>query len=97
MTTIATIGAGNWGTALASTFAQLGHSVTLWAYESEVVESIRARHENEIFMPGIKLPNQSSRHRRFRGSAGRRGNRSHRHALACLRSDLSADVAASAA
>ena len=60
MTTIATIGAGNWGTALASTFAQLGHSVTLWAYEAEVVESIRARHENEIFMPGIKLPKNLS-------------------------------------
>ena len=60
MKTIATIGAGNWGTALASTFAQLGHSVTLWAYEAEVVESIRARHENEIFMPGVKLPESLS-------------------------------------
>jgi glycerol-3-phosphate dehydrogenase (NAD(P)+) len=56
MKTIATIGAGNWGTALASTFAQLGHSVTLWAYEPEVVQSIVTRHENELFMPGIKLP-----------------------------------------
>jgi len=56
MKTIATIGAGNWGTALASTFAQLGHAVTLWAYEQEVVESIRARRENELFMPGVKLP-----------------------------------------
>jgi glycerol-3-phosphate dehydrogenase (NAD(P)+) len=56
MKTIATIGAGNWGTALASTFAQLGHAVTLWAYEKEVVESIRARRENELFMPGVKLP-----------------------------------------
>ncbi len=53
---ITTIGAGNWGTALAATLAQLGHTVTLWAYESEVVESIRARHENELFVPGIKLP-----------------------------------------
>jgi glycerol-3-phosphate dehydrogenase (NAD(P)+) len=60
MKTIATIGAGNWGTALASTFAQLGHSVTLWAYEAEVVESIRTRHENEIFMPGVKLPKNLS-------------------------------------
>src|ERR1019366_3124010 len=56
MKKIATIGAGNWGTALAATFAQLGHSVTLWAYEAEVVESIRSRRENELFMPGIKLP-----------------------------------------
>ncbi len=53
---IATIGAGNWGTALAATLTQVGHSVQLWAYEAEVVESIRARHENELFVPGIKLP-----------------------------------------
>jgi glycerol-3-phosphate dehydrogenase (NAD(P)+) len=56
MKKIATIGAGNWGTALAATLARLGHAVTLWAYEAEVVESVRARHENELFMPGVKLP-----------------------------------------
>ncbi len=56
MKRIATIGAGNWGTALAASFAQMGHAVTLWAYEAEVVESIRTRHENELFMPGVKLP-----------------------------------------
>ena len=60
MKKIATIGAGNWGTALAATLAQLGHAVTLWAYEAEVVESIRSRHENELFMPGIKLPENLS-------------------------------------
>lgn len=56
MKRIATIGAGNWGTALASKLAELGHQVTLWAYEGEVVESIRDRHENALFMAGIKLP-----------------------------------------
>lgn len=53
---IATIGAGNWGTALAATLAQSGHAVTLWAYEAEVVASVRARHENELFVPGFTLP-----------------------------------------
>ena len=56
MKRIAIIGAGNWGTALALTLANLGHRVRLWAYEREVVESLRARHENELFMPGVKLP-----------------------------------------
>jgi len=56
MKKIAIIGAGNWGTALAATFVRSGHPATLWAYEAEVVESIGSRHENEIFMPGIKLP-----------------------------------------
>ncbi len=53
---IAVIGAGSWGTALSSSLAGLGHSVRLWAYESEVVEDIRTRHENGIFLPGIRLP-----------------------------------------
>jgi glycerol-3-phosphate dehydrogenase (NAD(P)+) len=56
MKRIAIIGAGNWGTALAATLAKTGHGVTLWAYEPEVVESIRAQHENVLFMPGVKLP-----------------------------------------
>ncbi len=56
MKRIATIGAGNWGTALAATLAKSGHAVALWAFETEVVESIRARQENALFMPGVKLP-----------------------------------------
>jgi glycerol-3-phosphate dehydrogenase (NAD(P)+) len=56
MKRIAVIGAGNWGTALSATLANLGHGVSLWAYEREVVESIRARHENELFMSGVELP-----------------------------------------
>lgn len=56
MKRIAIVGAGNWGTALAITLARKGHPVTLWAYEREVVESIRVRHENELYMPGIKIP-----------------------------------------
>ena len=56
MKRISIIGAGNWGTALAITLARKGHPITLWAYEREVVESIRSRHENELYMPGIKIP-----------------------------------------
>jgi glycerol-3-phosphate dehydrogenase (NAD(P)+) len=55
MKRIATIGAGNWGTALATTLAQLGHDVSLWAYEPAVVESLKLRNENDLFMPGIKV------------------------------------------
>jgi len=56
MKRISIIGAGNWGTALAATLARLNHRVMLWAYEPEVVESLTSRHENELFCPGIKLP-----------------------------------------
>jgi glycerol-3-phosphate dehydrogenase (NAD(P)+) len=53
---IAIIGAGGWGTALSLTLANLGHAVRLWAYEEEVVESLRTRRENALFMPGVRLP-----------------------------------------
>ncbi len=56
MKRIAVIGAGNWGTALAATLAKTSHAVALWAYEPEVVESIRTQHENAPFMPGLRLP-----------------------------------------
>ncbi len=56
MKRVSIVGAGNWGTALAITLARKGHAVTLWAYEREVVESIRSRHENELYMPGMKIP-----------------------------------------
>jgi len=53
---ISIIGAGGWGTALALTLTQTGHAVCLWAFEKEVVEEIRERHENRLFLPGFRLP-----------------------------------------
>jgi glycerol-3-phosphate dehydrogenase (NAD(P)+) len=55
MSSIGVIGAGSWGTALAHSLAEAGHAVRLWAYEEEVVESIRNDHENRLFFPGIAL------------------------------------------
>ena len=52
----AVIGAGAWGTTLARHLAEKGFSVTLWAYEPEVVDGIRTKHENLMFLPGIPLP-----------------------------------------
>ena len=53
---IAIIGAGGWGTALARLAARQHHQVRLWAFEAEVVDSIRNRRANEIFLPGVELP-----------------------------------------
>lgn len=53
---VAVIGAGSWGTALASVLADKGDQVTLWAYEPECAESINAQNENQLFLPGITLP-----------------------------------------
>jgi len=52
---VAVIGGGAWGTALADLLARKGEDVTLWARESEVVESINRRHINEMFLPGGAL------------------------------------------
>lgn len=52
---IAVIGAGSWGTTLADLLAKKGHQVTLWAYEPELVQTMRDTRENDLFLPGIKL------------------------------------------
>src|SRR5437870_4544453 len=53
---VAVIGAGAWGTTLARLLADTGLHVRLWAYEREVVEAIRHKHENTLFLPGVRLP-----------------------------------------
>jgi len=53
---VAVIGAGAWGTALAIVAANAGRRVMLWAREADVVESVNKSHENRRFLPGITLP-----------------------------------------
>ena len=57
MTKIAVVGGGAWGTALADLLARKEPSdtVTLWAREPEVVESVNREHVNHMFLPGAKL------------------------------------------
>ncbi|MEK9172541.1 MAG: 2-dehydropantoate 2-reductase N-terminal domain-containing protein, partial [Nitrospirota bacterium] len=53
---LAVIGAGAWGTALASLLAGKGERVRLWAFEPEVAAGIAAVHENKLYLPGVALP-----------------------------------------
>ena len=53
---IAVVGSGAWGSALACHAAKLGHRVTMWALESEVVDEINTRHRNSIYLPDVELP-----------------------------------------
>src|SRR3989304_4204421 len=55
MEKITVLGAGSWGTTLAQVLSDRGASVTLWAREEEVRESIASRRVNEMFLPGITL------------------------------------------
>jgi len=54
--TIAVIGGGGWGTALAALLAGKGYEVRLWVYEEDLAEQIRTSHENGRFLPGVSLP-----------------------------------------
>jgi glycerol-3-phosphate dehydrogenase (NAD(P)+) len=53
---IAVLGAGSWGTALAAQLARNGHVTTLWGRDREQVQSMAATHRNERYLPGIDLP-----------------------------------------
>lgn len=54
---IAVIGAGSWGTAIASVLAHKGFIVNLWGYESEHVKDLCEKRENIDFLPGYKFEN----------------------------------------
>ena len=54
--TIAIIGAGGWGTALAVTMARHRKEVRLWAYEPYLVQTMIASRENPLYLPSIRVP-----------------------------------------
>jgi glycerol-3-phosphate dehydrogenase (NAD(P)+) len=52
---IAVVGAGAWGSALASLCSKSGHEAMLWGRDKAVIEGINARHETPRYLPGIAL------------------------------------------
>ena len=52
---IGVIGAGSWGTTLANLLAKKGFEVTLWAYESDLIQPIATARENPLYLPGVTL------------------------------------------
>lgn len=57
MSYIAVIGAGSWGTTLASLLSKKGFDVIIWARRKEVAESITYAKQNPDYLPDIKLSN----------------------------------------
>jgi glycerol-3-phosphate dehydrogenase (NAD(P)+) len=55
MGTIAVIGAGSFGTAMACAARRAGQEVTLWAREPEVAEAINAGKGNPFFLPDMPI------------------------------------------
>ncbi|HET6436527.1 MAG TPA: NAD(P)H-dependent glycerol-3-phosphate dehydrogenase [Anaeromyxobacter sp.] len=52
----AVLGAGSWGTALASLLAGKGFPVTAWDKDGAALEEITRAHRNERYLPGVALP-----------------------------------------
>ncbi|MEC8022497.1 MAG: NAD(P)H-dependent glycerol-3-phosphate dehydrogenase [Myxococcota bacterium] len=50
------VGAGAWGTALASVLCEAGHQVTIWAFEPKVSHDIQANRLNSTYLPDVALP-----------------------------------------
>ena len=53
--TIAIIGAGAWGTALAINAARAGRNVVLWGRDRAAISAMKADRENTRYLPGIPL------------------------------------------
>ena len=53
---VAIIGAGSWGTALAIVLAPRFERVRLWAYEKDLATRMASSRVNDIFLPGFTLP-----------------------------------------
>ncbi|MCU0573125.1 MAG: NAD(P)-dependent glycerol-3-phosphate dehydrogenase [Syntrophobacteraceae bacterium] len=56
------IGAGSWGTTLASVLADNGYDVDLWVFETDLFEIIRDSCENTFYLPGCRLDSRITPH-----------------------------------
>ncbi|HEX6215604.1 MAG TPA: 2-dehydropantoate 2-reductase N-terminal domain-containing protein, partial [Vicinamibacterales bacterium] len=54
--TIAVLGSGSWGTALAVHLARTGHDVRLWARDRALAATMASQRANSTYLPGIELP-----------------------------------------
>lgn len=52
---VTVIGAGSWGTALASVLADNGHHVTIWVRDPKLADQINTKHVNEKYLPDVEL------------------------------------------
>jgi len=56
MADICVLGAGSWGTALASMLAGGGHKVTMWSVDADEIKMLREEREHKLKLPGVRLP-----------------------------------------
>jgi glycerol-3-phosphate dehydrogenase (NAD(P)+) len=56
MRAVAVLGAGSWGTALAAHLAQAGHQVRLWGRNADLIDEMKVRRANAVYLPDVVLP-----------------------------------------
>ena len=56
MKRLSIIGGGSWGTALSIILAPRFPEIRLWVYESDLAERMRETRENDVYLPGIRIP-----------------------------------------
>ena len=60
---VTVLGAGSWGTTVASLLCRRDHEVLLWARKPEVAAEVTEQRSNAAYLPGVRLP------ARLRGTA----------------------------
>ncbi|KUJ71054.1 glycerol-3-phosphate dehydrogenase [Thiomicrospira sp. WB1] len=60
--TLAVLGAGAWGTALAVHLARKGHRVHLWDHQAARAERLAQARENQRYLPGVMFPDSLTAH-----------------------------------
>jgi glycerol-3-phosphate dehydrogenase (NAD(P)+) len=56
MNTLAIIGGGSWGTALACVLAPRFDRVRMWVHEPDIADRMQRSRVNDVFLPGISIP-----------------------------------------
>lgn len=54
--TLAILGAGSWGTALAIVLAPKFREIRLWVFEEDLAERMRVSRENDVYLAGFQIP-----------------------------------------
>lgn len=56
MRNVTVLGTGSWGTALAFHLAHAGHEVRLWGRNPELIDEMKSRRANAVYLPDVVLP-----------------------------------------
>jgi len=67
---LAILGGGSWGTALAIVLAAKFSEIRLWVFEQDLAERMRASRENDVYLPGFRIPSNVAIHDELSCAAG---------------------------